>query len=240
MRGLAENNAVSDRRPALRRAQRPRDRVRRVHAAAPARVRLAMDLGADSRRGSRVARRDSRRALASPTSRRHPGNPLPLRRKAPGLGLGARDYDPTTGRWTAKEPDGVGVKHLNLYVYVNNDPGNRIDVDGFGPVDPKCAQQVRESCQLHCWGICSNLCVELCADMGTNWFCRDDGPDCEAQYAMDLASCHRAEEQVPGCSMLRGGDAEEDRMRTRSSIAASTRMELKCPNVTTGCAVFLG
>jgi RHS repeat-associated protein len=45
--------------------------------------------------------------------------------------FGARDYDPTTGRWTSKDPirfDGG----LNLYAYVGDDPINRIDPDGMG------------------------------------------------------------------------------------------------------------
>lgn len=44
--------------------------------------------------------------------------------------FGARDYDPETGRWTAKDPirfDGDGT---NLYGYVLNDPINFVDVNG--------------------------------------------------------------------------------------------------------------
>jgi RHS repeat-associated protein len=47
--------------------------------------------------------------------------------------FGARDYDPETGRWTAKDPirfDGGGA---NLYGYVLNDPVNLIDRTGLGP-----------------------------------------------------------------------------------------------------------
>lgn len=45
--------------------------------------------------------------------------------------FGARDYDPETGRWTAKDPirfDGDGP---NLYGYVTNDPINFVDVVGM-------------------------------------------------------------------------------------------------------------
>ncbi|MEZ4287764.1 MAG: RHS repeat-associated core domain-containing protein [Polyangiales bacterium] len=44
--------------------------------------------------------------------------------------FGARDYDPFTGRWTAKDPmifrDGT-----NLFAYVNGDPVNRLDPTGL-------------------------------------------------------------------------------------------------------------
>ncbi len=44
--------------------------------------------------------------------------------------FGARDYDPTTGRWTGKDPvrwDGGGS---NLLFYVHGDPVNYIDQNG--------------------------------------------------------------------------------------------------------------
>jgi RHS repeat-associated protein len=59
--------------------------------------------------------------------------------------FGARDYDPTSGRWIAKDPvrfDGGN----NLYVYAGSDPINRTDPngqfwgdgDGFQCVPPDC------------------------------------------------------------------------------------------------------
>lgn len=44
--------------------------------------------------------------------------------------FGARDYDPSTGRWTAKDPLGFGGGQANLYAYVGNDPLNFVDPSG--------------------------------------------------------------------------------------------------------------
>ncbi|GJQ59637.1 MAG: hypothetical protein SCALA701_24380 [Candidatus Scalindua sp.] len=43
---------------------------------------------------------------------------------------GARDYDPTIGRWTAKDPIDFAGGDVNLYGYVINDPVNLIDPEG--------------------------------------------------------------------------------------------------------------
>jgi uncharacterized protein RhaS with RHS repeats len=43
---------------------------------------------------------------------------------------GARDYDPTVGRWTAKDPSLFNGGDLNLYRYAAGDPINLADVDG--------------------------------------------------------------------------------------------------------------
>ena len=44
--------------------------------------------------------------------------------------FGARDYEPATGRWTAKDPLLFGGGQTNLYVYVDGDPVNRLDPSG--------------------------------------------------------------------------------------------------------------
>lgn len=44
--------------------------------------------------------------------------------------FGARDYDPSIGRWTTKDPIGFGGGDTNLYGYVMNDPVNFIDSEG--------------------------------------------------------------------------------------------------------------
>ncbi|MBU1188529.1 MAG: hypothetical protein KKC01_05810 [Gammaproteobacteria bacterium] len=45
--------------------------------------------------------------------------------------FGARDYDPETGRWTAKDPIRFAGGDTNLYAYVLNDPVNLIDPLGL-------------------------------------------------------------------------------------------------------------
>ena len=45
--------------------------------------------------------------------------------------FGARDYDPSVGRWTSKDPIRFGGGSANLYVYAGNDPVNRVDRSGL-------------------------------------------------------------------------------------------------------------
>ncbi len=47
--------------------------------------------------------------------------------------FGARDYDPATGRWTAKDPILFSGGHSNLYLYSKNDPVNAADPSGNAP-----------------------------------------------------------------------------------------------------------
>jgi RHS repeat-associated protein len=44
--------------------------------------------------------------------------------------FGARDYDASTGRWTAKDPIGFYGGEANLYVYGLDDPVGAVDFDG--------------------------------------------------------------------------------------------------------------
>lgn len=45
--------------------------------------------------------------------------------------FGYRDYDPDTGRWTAKDPIGFYGKDVLLYIYSSNSPIDSIDITGL-------------------------------------------------------------------------------------------------------------
>src|ERR1019366_1748413 len=44
--------------------------------------------------------------------------------------FGVRDYDPSTGRWTAPDPLAIAGGSANLYLYASGDPVNRTDPHG--------------------------------------------------------------------------------------------------------------
>ncbi len=46
--------------------------------------------------------------------------------------VGAREYDPRTGRWLQRDPVGIAGGNPNLYLYLSNDPLNRADPSGLG------------------------------------------------------------------------------------------------------------
>jgi RHS repeat-associated protein len=48
--------------------------------------------------------------------------------------FGARDYDPGTGRWTAKDELRFSSGVANLFVYSSSDPINRLDLDGLAEI----------------------------------------------------------------------------------------------------------
>lgn len=50
--------------------------------------------------------------------------------------FGARDYDPDTGRWTAKDPIRFSGGDTNLYGYILNDPVNFVDPEGLAGKTP--------------------------------------------------------------------------------------------------------
>jgi RHS repeat-associated protein len=88
----------------------------------------------NTRPGFRLAPPRSRlgEPLASP--RTPPENRRCRLELASNVTLGARDYDPVTGRWVSKDPVRFGGGDSNLYAYVVGDPVNLFDPSGNGPV----------------------------------------------------------------------------------------------------------
>lgn len=68
--------------------------------------------------------------------------------------FGARDYDPSVGRWTAKEPIRFGGGDTNLYGYVVQDPVNWNDPNGLDrnsfPYFPSREEHVLRNAQNRC------------------------------------------------------------------------------------------
>ena len=57
--------------------------------------------------------------------------------------FGARDYDPNTGRWTAKDPLLFGGGDVNLYEFVFGDPVNSVDPTGTRGVTLTIGEAIR-------------------------------------------------------------------------------------------------
>jgi RHS repeat-associated protein len=70
--------------------------------------------------------------------------------------FGAREYDPETGRWTAKDPIGFAGGDPNVYAYAGNDPVNTVDVEGL-----MCLDSVTCTCMR-----APAVCAELAAATG--------------------------------------------------------------------------
>jgi RHS repeat-associated protein len=97
--------------------------------------------------------------------------------------FGARDYDPETGRWTAKDPLGFKGGSTNLYGYVQVDPINAIDQTGLGVEFDECINEAEDKYQ---------SCL---AGVGYGWVpARSRRSFCmENVYAPALAACYYEE-----------------------------------------------
>jgi len=83
------------------------------------------------RLGLRVISHGTRQEIRSASALRHREKSLCGYEVASKVTLGARDYDPRFGRWTAKDPILFRGRNPNLYNYVLNNPVNFIDPNGL-------------------------------------------------------------------------------------------------------------
>jgi RHS repeat-associated protein len=88
--------------------------------------------------------------------------------------FGARDYDPEIGRWISKDPIRFDGGQANIYVYVGNDPVNRMDPEGKW-YEPACKVAVMAGCSQGCqdaktWPA-KKICSFLCSQAGQYMFC---------------------------------------------------------------------
>jgi RHS repeat-associated protein len=114
--------------------------------------------------------------------------------------FGARDYDPQTGRWTAKDPLRFGGGDMNLYGYLQGDPTNATDPTGnAGPMPSlsgayECFMSIVNGCEKGCNSVCDAVCIALCVAYAT----ADEiygspgsySPDClrNYQYCLDISA----------------------------------------------------
>ncbi|MBE7486624.1 MAG: hypothetical protein HS104_42450 [Polyangiaceae bacterium] len=85
------------------------------------------------------------------SARTHRGKSLRSTTLASNVSFGARDYDPTVGRWTAQDPlrrtggHWVESYRSGAYSYADGDPINLFDFDGR-----KVSQKCMDNCTPHC------------------------------------------------------------------------------------------
>ena len=101
--------------------------------------------------------------------------------------FGARDYDPETGRWTAKDPIGFGGGDANLYGYAGDDPVNWIDPEGELPSLPQGLVDFSSGLGD---GIVGAFTLGLVTDQGMRDFLDIDGgvEPCSRHYAVGNVS----------------------------------------------------
>ena len=74
--------------------------------------------------------------------------------------FGAREYDPSTGRWLTKDEARFGGG-WNFYEYAGGDPVNFVDRTGFDPTFGECTKRATTSTQA-CLDVCGSFAGRLC------------------------------------------------------------------------------
>jgi RHS repeat-associated protein len=104
--------------------------------------------------------------------------------------FGARDYDASVGRWTAKDPIGFGGAQTNLYVYAESDPVNMVDPIGNNPLDLLL-------CMYYEWKVsdaikdCRDQVKDAWSKPGLDSMCEMPGGSPDDQYINCLKNQHR-------------------------------------------------
>ena len=84
------------------------------------------------------------------------------------VNFGFRDYDPATGRWTARDPVLYAGAQANLYVYVGNDPISLRDPLGLWCVGGSAYEGIGGGSQICNDGKNTSLCFEVGVGVGAS------------------------------------------------------------------------
>jgi RHS repeat-associated protein len=113
--------------------------------------------------------------------------------------FGSRDYDPSVGRWTTKDPTRFDGRQLNFYAYANNDPVNAVDPTGTDLRD--CLMDALTQSRM-CQGSCSDndtLFNRICGWIGLTQSLADCLQGCLTNYLKSDLQCYMG----PPCTQPR-------------------------------------
>jgi RHS repeat-associated protein len=80
--------------------------------------------------------------------------------------FGARDYDPSSGRWVTKDPARwINLRATNFFAYASSDPINLSDPAGKDPTYSQCSQMTTTDYNACIHG-CESIIDEVCSLFG--------------------------------------------------------------------------
>jgi RHS repeat-associated protein len=110
--------------------------------------------------------------------------------------FGARDYDPTSGRWLAKDPLGLAADG-NVFAYSSDDPLNHRDTSGrFGEDLLQQTEGLPDIGPLIALGIFAATALEDCATPKVVPRTKPDFAKCHGNYRINVRQC--CEEECDG------------------------------------------
>jgi RHS repeat-associated protein len=151
--------------------------------------------------------------------------------------FGYRDYEPVSGRWTARDPVGYGGGQANLYAYANGDPINRRDPTGLWCIGASAYAGIGGGAKVCCtWDGCS-ACVEVGIGLGADLsagtgdldetglgFAAEASASCgplnaSIEYTIDTSGCSEFDVDVSG---LKKG--KKQRAKGKCSVGAKANV----------------